>query len=363
MVDGGPRPKTGAKYSWQEKDFMPRGGAHFSSEELVKVLSHYDIGVVHKAQSVSAGNRRAPKMVFVSEKGKFFLKRRSRGKDDLNRVAFAHAVQNHLAKDGYPATSLVRTRDEDGTILRINHHIYEMFEFVAGSRYNGSAEATVDTGRQLARLHGELADFAYEARLPRAGFHDSSAVRSHLKTLGSNRLAGPDKEMQATAEGLMSMYNSSSSRVNQCGFDSWDEQVVHGDWHPGNMLFAEGRIVAVLDFDSVRIGPPITDLANAMLQFSIVGGRPNPAEWPDYFDEHKLTAVLAGYREVIELDKNKLDSLLDLMIETMIAEAVLPIVATGFFGNLSGLDFLKMILRKGKWLEANRDKVAHAISS
>ena len=121
--------------------------------------------------------------------------------------------------------------------------------------------------------------------------------------------------------------------------------------------------VAVLDFDSIRIAPPITDLANAMLQFSIIGGRPNPAEWPDYFDEHKLTDVLTGYREVIELDKNKLDSLLDLMIETMIAEAVLPIVATGFFGNLSGMDFLKMILRKAKWLEANEGKLAHAIIS
>lgn len=342
---------------------MPRGGAHFSSEELVRVLSHYDIGVVHKAQAISAGNRRAPKMVFVSDKGKFFLKRRPRGKDDLNRVAFAHAVQNHLAKAGYPATSVLTTRDEDSTILQLNHHVYEMFEFVAGSRYSGSVEATLDTGRQLARLHQQLSDFAAKPEPPRGGFHDSATVRAHLKTLGSNRLAGPDKEMQATAEGLMSAYNASSSRVNQCGFDSWDEQVVHGDWHPGNMLFAEDKIVAVLDFESVRIAPPITDLANAMLQFSIVGGRPNPAEWPDYFDEHKLIDVLAGYREVIELDKNKLDSLLDLMIETMIAEAVLPIAATGFFGNLSGLEFLKMILRKAKWLEANEETLTHAIGS
>ena len=347
----------------QEKEFMPRGGAHFSSEELVKVLSHYDIGVVHKAQAVSAGNRLAPKIVFVSEKGKFFLKRRHRGKDDLNRVAFAHAVQNHLAKAGYPASSIVPTRDEDSTVLQINHHVYEMFEFVSGSRYNGSAEATLDAGRQLAMLHNQLVDFAAEPKPLRACFHDSATVRCHLKTLGSNRLAGPDKQMQATAEALMGIYNSSSTLVNQCGFDSWNEQVIHGDWHPGNMLFADDRIAAVLDFDSVRMAPPITDLANAMLQFSIVGGRPNPADWPDYFDEHKLIEVLTGYREVVELDKNKLDSLLDLMIETMIAEAVLPVAATGFFGNLSGLDFLKMILRKAKWLEANKDKLTLGISA
>ena len=327
----------------------------------MRVLSHYDIGVVDKARPVSGGNRRVPKMVFVSDKGKFFLKRRPRGKDDVHRVAFAHVVQSHLGQRGFPVTSLVPTRDENSMILKINHHIYELFEFVSGSRYDNSVEATLDVGRQLAGFHGHMAGFAQEWEPLRASFHDSATVRRHLKTLGSDRLAGPSLEMQATAEALMGMYNASSAEVNQCGFDSWAEQVVHGDWHPGNMLFDGGRIVAVLDFDSVRIAPPITDVANAMLQFSIVGGRPNPVDWPDFFDQEKLVAVLRGYRDVTDLDKNRVASLLDLMIETMIAEAVLPVVATGFFGNLSGLGFLKMILRKAKWLEKNRQQLTQTI--
>jgi len=98
-----------------------------------------------------------------------------------------------------------------------------------------------------------------------------------------------------------------------------------------------------------------------MLQFSIVGGRPNPADWPDYLDQAKLVQFINGYREVIELDKNELGSLPCLMIETMIAEAVLPIAATGFFGHLSGADFLKMILRKAEWLDKNRKKLIEAI--
>jgi len=340
---------------------MPRGGAHFASEELVRVLSHYEIGVIHKVCSLTGGNRRAPKMVFVSEKGKFLLKRRPRGKDDLYRVAFAHAVQGHLARRGFPVTSLVPTRHEHNTILQLNNHIYELFEFVTGSRYDGSVEAALDTGEQLANFHRLLADFAHEWKPLRACFHDSATVRSHLRTLGSDRMAGPEKELQATVEAIMPLYNDSSSRVNQCGFDSWAQQVVHGDWHPGNMLFAGGQVVAVLDFDSIRIAPPVTDLANAMLQFSIVGGRPDPADWPDYFDEEKMLAVLRGYRKVCELEAPKLASLVDLMIETMIAEAVLPVVATGFFGNLHGLDFLKMILRKARWLGAKRQSLCGRI--
>ena len=129
------------------------------------------------------------------------------------------------------------------------------------------------------------------------------------------------------------------------------------------MLFSKRKIAAVLDFDSIRIAPPLTDLANAMLQFSIMGGRPNPADWPDYFDTDKLVQVLNGYRRKIKMSANQIGALLDLMIETMIAEAVLPIAATGFFGHLSGLDFLKMIRRKADWLGKNRDKIAEMVLS
>lgn len=341
---------------------MARGGAHFSSEELAQVLSHYEVGVIDHVKPLSAGNKRAPKMVITSEEGKFLLKRRAKGKDDFYRVAFAHAVHTHLAKKGFPVASLVPTCDENNTILQLDNHIYEFFKFVEGSRYDGSTQATIDTGMQLAKVHRYLADFVCEPKPLKGSFHDSSTVRRHLKAIGSEKNSGSNRKLQTTVEALMHLYNFSSVRVNELGFDSWDEQVVHGDWHPGNMLFSKRKLTAVLDFDSVKISPIITDLANGMLQFSIVGNRPNPADWPAYLDQSKLVQFLSGYRKVIRLSKNKRYSLLDLMIETMIAEAVLPIAATGFFGNLSGTDFLRMIRRKTEWIDKNRNDLTKAMA-
>ncbi len=345
---------------------MPRGGAHFSSEELAQVLSHYDIGVIHSAKPLTAGNRRAPKMVILADRGKFLVKRRPKGKDDLYRVAFAHAVQTHLAEASFPVTGIISTRDEDTTVLQLNNHIYELFSFVDGGRYDGSAECTIDAGRQLAHFHKYLRNFATQWKPLTASFHDATSVRRYLKTIAAdkNKRAAKQQKLLRTTEALMTIYNRAAVNVNQLGFDSWKTQVVHGDWHPGNMLFSHStrRIVAVLDFDSVKIAPAPTDLANGMLQFSIVGNRPNPADWPDYFDQAKLTQFISGYREVKKLKSNVLDGLPDLMIETMIAEAILPIAATGFFGNLSGHDFLKMIQRKAQWLNKNRKKLSQAIN-
>jgi len=340
---------------------MARGGAHFASEELDGVLGCYDIGQIRQMSPLSVGNQRAPKMIVTSERGRFLLKRRSRGKDDLYRVAFGHAVHLHLAQRDFPVSTLIATKEDNKTALRLDDHIYELFSFVDGVRYDGSAEATRDAGRQMGRFHWLLAEFDYKLLMPlRGSFHDSGGVRSHLKTIASEKKA-PCKPMKQTADKLMRLYEGASVRVNCAGFDSWVEQIVHGDWHPGNMLFAERKVVALLDFDSVKIAPAATDLANGALQFSIVAGRPNPADWPDYLDERKLVEFVAGYFEVVGLKENQIEVLPDLMIETMIAEAVLPVATTGFFGNLEGEDFLKMICRKAQWIHKNRTELVGAM--
>jgi Ser/Thr protein kinase RdoA (MazF antagonist) len=252
----------------------------------------------------------------------------------------------------------------------LDNHIYEFFEFIKGVRFDGSQEATAQAGRNLARFHLCLSDFPLQREPQRVSFHDSSAVRRHIKTIGAGKKTSPKKQSQTTADALLDLYNDSSIRVNKLGYDSWKQQVVHGDWHPGNMLFSARRFAAVLDFDAVKVAPPVTDLANGMLQFSIVAsrkpqgqtdGKSEPADWPDYFDEDRLLQFLNGYRELARLDKKKLNSLIDLMVETMIAEAVLPVAATGFFGNFTGLDFLKMIRRKADWLSKNRIRLTQAI--
>jgi Ser/Thr protein kinase RdoA (MazF antagonist) len=369
---------------------MPRGGANFSSEELVRVLSHYDIGIVHRVKPLTAGNRRAPKVIVTADKGIFLLKRRPRGRDDLQRVAFAHAVQQHLAGRAFPVTSLLATTDGRTTVLSLENHIYEFFQFVTGARYDGSAEATREAGRQLAIFHQHLADFdlsriegmglpntkqivgdvvapsnrGQEVRDAAASslcFHDSALVRRHLGMIGADRRAETGRRLLAVAGELLLRYDKSSARVNELHFRAWKRQIVHGDWHPGNLLFSDHKIVAVVDFDSIRVAPPATDLANGMLQFSIVGDRPNPAQWPAHFDRDRIFQFLDGYREIVRLSERKRYGLVDLMIESMIAEAVLPVAATGSFGQHSGLDFLEMILRKTKWLRRHRHALCEAM--
>ncbi len=336
---------------------MVRGGAHFSSEELVRVLSHYDVGIVHRVRPLEAGNRRAAKVVVEAERGSFLLKRRPRGADEPARVEFAHAVQRHLTARSFPVPQLLETSTEGRTLLNLDKHIYELFHFVEGSRYDGSLEATREAGRQLAVFHRDLRDLDAPGAPTEGCFHGDPIVRQNLTKLASEKGADPARRMQAVADALLMRYDKSSVRVNRLGFDTWKQQVIHGDWHPGNLLFSDHKVRAVVDFDAIRISPAVTDLANGMLQFSIVAGRPDPADWPAHFERDRMFEFLNGYREVTRLDERKRYGLVDLMIETMIAEAVLPVAATGFFGHHCGIGFLQMILRKTRWLRRHRKEL------
>jgi Ser/Thr protein kinase RdoA (MazF antagonist) len=156
---------------------------------------------------------------------------------------------------------------------------------------------------------------------------------------------------------LLSSYRKAADKVKEMGIDTWPKQIVHADWHPGNMLFRENQVVAVIDYDSARLQPRVLDIGNGALQFSITGGDDDVSKWADNVDEARFKRFLRGYDEVMLLSQAEIRTLPLLMIEALVAEAVFPIAATGSFGRVEGMPFLQMAQRKVVWLQKNYDRL------
>ena len=75
--------------------------------------------------------------------------------------------------------------------------------------------------------------------------------------------------------------------------------LVHGDLFRDNVLWHEGRIAALLDFESAHKGPFAYDLAVTILSWS----------FRDTFDFDVARAIVAGYREVRELEESEREAL------------------------------------------------------
>ncbi len=334
------------------------GRERFGAEELVVVMSHFDIGIIESITEYPRGSRKAPKLLINAEQGKFLLKRRARGKDDPFKVAFSHALQLYLAGKQFPLPHLIGTRRENNSMLQWRNAVYEVFEYIPGQSYPQTLEATFDSGRILGLYHKLLLDFKTDFQPPAGSYHLAPSVEAGLRQIPAT-LSGSagDVDLTALLTFLLDSYRYAADEVERMGIDTWPRQIVHADWHPGNMLFRDNHVVAVIDYDAARLLPRIIDIANGALQFSIIGGDEDVIKWPDYIDETRFKRFLRGYDEVMLLSQAEIRTIPFLMAEALIAEAVFPIAATGNFGRLEGLKFLQMVQRKVYWLTHNAQKL------
>jgi homoserine kinase type II len=322
------------------------------------VLSHYDIGVVDSIAEFPRGSRKAPKLLIVSEQGKFLMKRRARGKDDPFKVAFSHALQLFLASKQFPLPHLIGTRKENNSMLQWHGGVYELFEYIPGQPYPQSLESTFDSGRVLALYHKLVENFASEWQPPSGSYHMAPAVEQGLRSIMVSLPPGGTADtILPLLNSLLECYRQAAEAADSHGVDEWPRQIVHADWHSGNMLYRDNHVVAVIDYDSARLLPRIIDIANGALQFSIIGGDEDVSKWPEYLDETRFKRFLRGYDEVMLLSQAEIRAMPHLMIEALIAEAVFPIAATGQFGRMDGAAFLQMVDRKVRWMQRATEKL------
>lgn len=345
------------------------------------MCSRYDIGEIQSLERFKGGSRESPKVVIHSDRGRFLLKRRAPGPVDLaNRVALSHEVQLHLAKAGFPVAPLIGTRKDNNSLLELDGFIYELFRFVPGRRYDRTPGAAFEAGKLLAKLHGLLGPgggFTASFAAPTATYHQRAVIGPLLADLPSLLGTGVGAGVAAISQALASAYVHAGQRAEQAmgGVGSGGAggaQLVHGDWHPGNLLLSpevgDGSIVAVLDFDSVRLMPRLLDLANAAFQCAAsrrsvpgVGGLGGAEEAPAVGISLSMNAELFrrffdGYWDFCRganmraWGRGELGAVPWLMIEAIIVETLTPIAATGRFGKVGAVAALTMARQAADWV-------------
>ena len=336
----------------------------FDIGELAVCLSHYDLGDIRNIREFMRGSRRAPKVVIECDHGKLLFKRRPEGRDEPEKVAFTHRLQLFLAGQNFPLPHLIGTRTDNNSMLICEGKIYELFEYIEGAGYDGSGGAAGQAGRTLGLYHKLTADYRPQWQPPTGSYHDAEpvhqAVRNVAGWLPERQCLSPDV-VAGVVEDIGSKYRQCAATANGLGLNDWPAQMVHGDWHPGNLLFRQELVVAVVDYDSARMHARVIDLANGALQFSILGGGDDPASWPSQVRLPQFEQFLCGYDAINVITQAELKALPYLMCEAMIVEAILPIAATGTFSGIQGLAFLQMIQRKICWVLDHTEQLASAL--
>lgn len=326
--------------------------------ELAIVLDQYDLGAITSIRPLARGSAMAPKVVVETPHGRFLLKRRAPGMDDPSRVALSHAAMLELGDRGFPVPALVGTRDTNNSMLQLGGRVYELVAFVEGDGFDATPRAAAQAGATLGRLHNLLAAMHLPFEAPAGSYHHAELVE--------DRLARAQDQLGLAARGeierIERAYRQAGERAEDAGLAGAARQLVHGDWHPGNLIYHAQAIAAVVDFDALCIAQPACDLANGALQCSLLAPAhgSHASDWPIGLDLDRFGAFVTGYAAHRPITSMESRALPWLMIEALIAEATGPLAATGRFGPIEGRAFLGIITQQIAWLVGHADAITQA---
>ncbi|MDB5216565.1 MAG: Homoserine kinase [Myxococcaceae bacterium] len=260
-----------------------------SDADLDALLGAYDLGEKRSAAGIEAGTVNTSYALEMG-KGRFFLRIYE---EQAQAGAEAEArLLLHLAASGVPTPAPVQARDGSMVHLLVGKPA-ALFPWVAGDMLCLEAvtpAAAHAVGGALARMHlaGPAEPVATSLSGGRFGADDLVAR--------CDRVA---KSTDQVARVLAEPLRDAVIRLDRKRRADLPRGLVHGDLFRDNVLWHDGKIAALLDFESAHKGPFAYDVAVTILSWS----------FRDAFDFDVARAIVAGYREVRELEESEREAL------------------------------------------------------
>lgn len=185
------------------------------------------------------------------------------------------AANPHIARDEFHLLSLLKQHglavpaprflDDSCEIFPLPVLVIEMVDGQPDLDPDDARDHAIQAARELARIH-TIPDSPELSFLPHPGINIPPAPEKLDISMHEDRIREPLEAHRPERQ-----INSST--------------LLHGDYWPGNFLWKDDRLVAVVDWEDARVGDPLSDLANARLEQYFNHGR----KAMEAFTEHYLS--------------------------------------------------------------------------
>lgn len=255
---------------------------------LAEIAARFRVGAVDAVEGIAAGTINSNYRVTAG--GAAWFVRVNEGKSEED-VAYEAELVAHLAACGVP-TPRARVADDGRTWARTSVGLVTVFPWVAGAHRRARELAPADAaacGAALAAMHRAAEAFP-RRRESRYAF--AELVR-RWRGLPRGGEADVEAAIADTGEELAWLEARAAARA------ALPRGVIHGDLFVDNVLFDEGRLVALLDFEQASDGTLAYDLAVCVCAWT----------YGDDFDAGRAAALVDGYARVRPLTPAERDGL------------------------------------------------------
>jgi Ser/Thr protein kinase RdoA (MazF antagonist) len=249
-------------------------------DELESVSNFFDIGKVEVFTRL--GGVANENFSVRTTNGNYVVKFvREHSADNLKTVApFFRAIEH----DNFPTAYYLRNSagefvfDKGSTVAVVMHE-------EKGTVPDTNNQTVYVMGETLARLHSVPA----EGLKTRLTWFNPEFLPQGLTDLDSRIDSKTVRRLRRAFEKIGSIENTGLRK-----------SIVHGDFHPGNLLFCEEKLEVVLDWEEVSFGPSLIDIAYAIFIMFFEGSK---------FNAEHFSSFMNGYQSVRILSQNERNSL------------------------------------------------------
>lgn len=209
---------------------------------------------------------------------KFYRPERWSDEQILEEHAFAHELVEHEIPMVAPSVY------QGDSLHHFDGYAFALFPSVGGRAYEVDNEAQLEwVGRYLGRLHqvGQHQRFQYRPTMNL----DEYLYQPRITLETTILLPAAEKEA------FLAALDRTIEVVKVYWHNQWQERCLHGDCHPGNILWRDGPLF--VDLDDARNGPAIQDMW-MLLHGSVVEQRV------------QLDILLEAYGEYCDFDQREL---------------------------------------------------------
>ena len=228
-----------------------------------KVLSHYDIPAIGKVAPLPGGTANRNFLVETA-RGRYFFRARHFKYSYPEHARLDHALKRHLARRKMPVAEPMATTTGE-TLVVLDGGYYELYPYLAGEPFHWEREDELSSAAcALARCHKALADFPQPNAPPRR----KDSPEDILAGLEEVRRLTRDARVLREIDYLAEQAGAIAANLPDKKYFSLPCHMIHGDYHPANVIFRGGNVSGIFDWDCAAWLPKMRDVADGLIFFA-----------------------------------------------------------------------------------------------
>ncbi|MEK7551831.1 MAG: phosphotransferase [Patescibacteria group bacterium] len=208
------------------------------------------------------------------KKKSFFLLRRYPETRNIDSIKGAHEVLNFLNKSGLKTPEIILS-DSGEEIVHTTPYHYTVFKFLKSNHFKGSLDEIKSAAREFGKMDALLEKLPDATKIKKMLEFPPKVLklREFSTEIWENIFKEAGKHLEETNDEfdskllsfkdfILDAVKKTESLKDEA--KTLDKQIIHFDLHPHNLLTDGKKLVAILDFDSLRNFPKMHGIAFAM---------------------------------------------------------------------------------------------------